>query len=336
MNTFGRIFNITIFGESHGEAVGVNIDGCPAGIPLSEDDLLKDISRRKSGAKGTTPRMEKDQPHILNGLFNGYTTGAPVTIIFHNTNTRSRDYSELKYIPRPGHADFTALKKFGSYSDYRGGGHFSGRLTVGIVAAGVIAKKMIQPALVSSKIIEVGGDTNIERAVNNAMKDHDSVGGLIECKVTGLPTGLGEPFFDSMEARLAHAVFSIPAIKGLEFGSGFKAASMKGSEHNDPFISTDGKTGTNNAAGINGGITNGNDIVFRVAVKPTSSIGKEQQTINTKTGKMTKLKVEGRHDSCIALRIPPVIEAMAAIVLADFYLMEQKIPRVWNPKDMYE
>ncbi len=336
MNTFGRIFNITIFGESHGEAVGVNIDGCPAGIPLSEDDLLKDISRRKSGAKGTTPRMEKDQPHILNGLFNGYTTGAPVTIIFHNTNTRSRDYSELKYIPRPGHADFTALKKFGSYSDYRGGGHFSGRLTVGIVAAGVIAKKMIQPALVSSKIIEVGGDTNIERAVNNAMKDHDSVGGLIECKVTGLPTGLGEPFFDSMEARLAHAVFSIPAIKGLEFGSGFKAASMKGSEHNDPFISTDGKTGTNNAAGINGGITNGNDIVFRVAVKPTSSIGKEQQTIHMKTGEMTKLKVEGRHDSCIALRIPPVIEAMAAIVLADFYLMEQKIPRVWNPKDMYE
>jgi chorismate synthase len=336
MNTFGRIFNITIFGESHGQAVGVNIDGCPAGIHLTEDDLLKDISRRKSGAKGTTPRTEKDQPHILSGVFNGYTTGAPVTIIFHNTNTRSGDYSELKYIPRPGHADFTALKKFGSYSDYRGGGHFSGRLTVGIVAAGVIAKKMIQPALVNSQILEVGGDTNIEHAVNNVIKEYDSVGGLIECKVTGLPTGLGEPFFDSMESRLAHAIFSVPAIKGLEFGSGFKVASMKGSEHNDSFVSTDGKTRTNNAAGINGGITNGNDIIFRVAVKPTSSIGKEQHTINLKTGEMTDLKIEGRHDSCIALRIPPVIEAMAAIVLADFYLLEQKISRVWNPKEIYD
>ncbi len=332
MNTFGRIFRVSIFGESHGYGVGITIDGVPAGIPFREGDLLEDLSRRRSGAKGTTPRKESDIPRIISGVFEARTTGAPITILFENTNTRSRDYTKLRETPRPGHADFTAAEKFGGNEDYRGGGHFSGRLTLGLVAAGVLAKKIIDPVHVEAKILEVGGSTNIEAAIDKAVEEKDSIGGIVECTSTNLPTGLGEPFFDSVEAVLSHIIFSIPAIKGIEFGSGFDAARMKGSEHNDNIISVDGKTETNYAAGINGGITNGNDIVFRIAVKPTSSTHQTQRTINVKSGEMVDLSIEGRHDTCITLRVPVVCEAATAIVLADLMLQAQKVKRIFEQK----
>lgn len=333
MNSFGKLFRVSIFGESHGSCVGILLDGVPAGLKLSEEDLLADLQRRKSGAAGTTPRQEEDRPQIRSGVFNGFTSGAPLLIEFSNTNTRSRDYSELRKTPRPGHADLTAYRKFGGYEDYRGGGHFSGRLTLGIVAAGVIARKMIDPVSVESKLLEVGGDPDIDRAVKKAVEDGDSIGGIIECHIKNIPAGTGEPFFDSFEAVMSHMVFSIPAIKGIEFGAGFAAAKMKGSEHNDNIVHKDGTTETNHAGGINGGITNGNDVVFRVVVKPTSSTHKEQQTMNFDTGEMSSLVVEGRHDTCIALRVPVVLEAAAAIVTADMMMQAQEIKRVINPKD---
>ena len=332
MNSFGKLFRVSIFGESHGESVGIVIDGCPAGIPLKQSDFDADFSRRKSGAKGTTPRQEPDKPHIMSGLFNDHTSGAPLMVLFENTNTRSRDYSILKDIPRPGHADFTAHYKYGGYQDYRGGGHFSGRLTLGLVAAGVIAKKIIAPLAVSSQILEVGGSTDIDAAIDSAIKKGDSVGGIIECTISGVPVGLGEPFFDSVEAVMSHMIFSIPAIKGIEFGSGFRAAKMTGSEHNDNIVSTDGTTETNHAGGINGGISNGNEICFRVAVKPTSSTHRVQRTVNMVTGRMEDLAIEGRHDTCIALRIPVVLEAAASIVMADFMLQAQQAGRIFQIK----
>jgi chorismate synthase len=333
MNSFGKLFRVHIFGESHGQIVGILLDGVPSGIKLSEEDLLHDLSRRKSGAVGTTPRKEDDIPLLKTGIFNGFTSGAPVLIQFENKNTRSRDYSELRKTPRPGHADFTAFKKFGGYEDYRGGGHFSGRLTTGLVAAGAIAKKIISPVNITATILEVGGNTDIEAAIDKAMEDGDSIGGIVECRIGKLPSGVGEPFFDSFEAVLSHMVFSIPAIKGIEFGSGFAAAKMRGSEHNDNFISEDGITETNHAGGINGGITNGNELVFRVVVKPTSSTAKLQRTMNFATNKMQDLEVEGRHDTCIALRVPVVLEAAAAIVCADLMMQAQMIDRITNPKD---
>ena len=329
MNSFGRIFRISIFGESHGKAVGVTIDGCPAGLPVSVDDFTTDLSRRKSGTKGTTPRTEADIPQIISGIFKGKATGAPLTILFENTNIKPKDYEGLKHQPRPGHTDFVALKKFGGFGDYSGGGHFSGRLTVALVAAGVIAKKIISPTTVKANILEVGGRTDISQAIDEAMANQDSIGGLIECTATQMPVGLGEPFFDAVESLISHIIFAIPATKGIEFGSGFAAAKMRGSEHNDAIISADGKTQTNNAAGINGGISNGNDLIFRVAVKPTSSIGKVQNTFSFANETVEELKIEGRHDTCIALRIPPAIEAATAIVLADLMLIEQKIKRVF-------
>jgi chorismate synthase len=330
MNSFGKLFRISIFGESHGESVGIVVDGIPAGIPLKISDFQEDFARRKSGAKGTTPRREPDIPRIMSGLFNDKTTGAPVMIMFENTNTRSRDYSRLKDIPRPGHADFTAFKKFGGFQDYRGGGHFSGRLTLGLVAAGVIAKKMIEPVSIAAELVEAGGNSNIEEAVDQAVEQKDSIGGIIACTIDQVPVGLGEPFFDSVESTLSHMVFSIPAIKAIEFGSGFQAAKMKGSEHNDNLISTSGTTETNHSGGINGGITNGNQIIFRVAVKPTSSTDQSQHTMNLKTGAMEDLQIEGRHDVCIALRVPVVLEAAAAIVMADLMLQSQHTGRVFN------
>lgn len=331
MNTFGRLFRISIFGESHGESVGIVVDGCPAGIPLKLSDFHADSARRKSGAKGTTPRREPDIPRIMSGTFQDHTTGAPLMVMFDNTNTRSRDYSRLKHIPRPGHADFTAFHKFGGYQDYRGGGHFSGRLTLGIVAAGVVAKKIIAPMTVQARLAEAGGSTDVEAAIDRAVEEKDSIGGVIECRIGNVPVGLGEPFFDSVEALLSHMVFSIPAIKGIEFGSGFAAAGMKGSEHNDNIVSTDGTTETNHAGGINGGITNGNEVVFRVAVKPTSSTHQSQRTMNMHTGEMEELVIEGRHDVCIALRVPVVLEAAAAIVMADLMLQEQQSGRIYEP-----
>lgn len=329
MNVFGKLFKISIFGESHGNSVGIVIDGCPAGIPLEQSDFEADFSRRKSGAKGTTPRTEPDLPRIMSGLFNKRTTGAPLMILFENTNTRSSDYSRMKDIPRPGHADFTGRHKFGGYQDYRGGGHFSGRLTLGLVAAGVLAKKIIAPSLVGTKILEVGGSSDIEAALDQAIARRDSIGGIIECTINMVPVGLGEPFFDSVEAVMSHLVFSIPAIKGIEFGAGFQAARMSGSEHNDNFVSNEGVTETNHAGGINGGISNGNEINFRVAVKPTSSTHQTQHTMNMSTGKMEDLTVEGRHDTCIALRVPVVVEAAAAIVMADLMLQAQQVKRIF-------
>ena len=329
MNSFGRIFRVSIFGESHGQCVGVLLDGVPAGIVLTGQDFTQDLDRRRSGARGTTERKESDLPILRTGLFNGMTTGAPLMIEFVNSDVDSSAYDKIKNTPRPGHADFVANRKFGGFNDYRGGGHFSGRLTAALVAAGVVAKKVISPLQVSAKLLEVGGSTDIAGAIEKAIADGDSVGGIIECRAVGLPLGLGEPFFDSLESALSHAVFSIPAIKGIEFGdgpgSGFSAARMRGSEHNDDILDDTGATRTNNAGGINGGISNGNELVFRVAVKPTSSIKKTQRTVDRASGQQIDISVEGRHDACIALRVPPVLESVTAVVLADFLMLAQKV-----------
>ncbi|OQP63134.1 chorismate synthase [Niastella vici] len=330
MNSFGRLFKITIFGESHGESVGVNIDGCPAGLPLTVEDFLVDIERRKGGTqKGTTPRKEDDLPIFKSGIFNDKTTGAPITIIFENKNTRSGDYEKLRDFPRPSHADFVAHDKFGGYEDYRGGGHFSGRLTVCLVAVGVIAKKLLkyEHISVAANILEIGGEKDLEKGLQKAIDAKDSIGGIVECRAQ-VPARLGEPFFDSAESLISHAVFAIPAVRAIEFGTGFAAARMFGLEHNDAIIDTDGLTRTNHAGGIVGGITNGNELVFRIAIKPTASTPKEQNTLNWKTGEVDTFSVKGRHDLCIALRVPVVLEAVTAMVLVDLMLMEQKLYRL--------
>lgn len=493
MNSFGRLFRVSIFGESHGESVGIVIDGCPAGLSLTIQDFLPDLERRKGGTqKGTTPRQEEDLPIFKSGIFNNTTTGAPITILFENKNTRSSDYERQRDIPRPGHADFVAHKKFGSFEDYRGSGHFSGRLTVALVAAGVIAKKMLNlietspqtplqrrgasgdpgipgyitnsaeqwktlsefakqnrknvteaedklwqeirnrkikgckfrrqhpiagyipdfvclekklvveidgdyhnedeqkkydiartawlkennyrlirftneqvlqqmPAVleeigknllsetnppsplerelegevvdgveVTATILEIGGEKDLDKGLQKAIDNKDSIGGIIECRATGLPVGLGEPFFDSVESVLSHIVFAIPAVRGIEFGTGFAAAKMFGSEHNDAIEDMSGKTKTNHAGGVVGGLTNGNELVFRIAIKPTSSTPKEQTTLNWETEKVETVSVKGRHDLCIALRVPVILEAVTAIVLADLLMLERRIPRVLN------
>ena len=359
MNTFGRKFRVSIFGESHGELIGVTLDGVPAGLSISEEDFEQDILRRKSGAKGTTPRIEADQPIIVSGVFAGHSTGAPLTIVFKNTNTHSSDYSLFAAMPRPGHADLTAAIKWDDCQDPRGGGHFSGRLTLPVVAAGVVAKKILADVTmldespcndVNARIVELGGialgdistsldmtenssdmtEENLDmtegqlprewqNAIEEAIKEGDSLGAVIECTVPQIDPGYGEPFWDSVESNLAHAIFAIPGVRGIEFGDGFRAAAMKGSEHNDP-IGTDGRPTKNGAGGVNGGITNGAPIVFRTAFKPTSSIRKAQQTYNFEKQEMDTLEVPGRHDVCFALRAPVVVEAMTAIVLADLML----------------
>jgi chorismate synthase len=330
MNSFGRLFQVHIFGESHGESVGINIDGCPAGLPLVLEDFLPDLERRKGGVqKGTTPRKEDDLPIFRSGLFNATTTGAPITILFENNNTRSGDYEKQRAIPRPGHADFVAHQKFGGFEDYRGGGAFSARLTVGLVAAGVIAKKLMHGVNIKADILEIGGETDLEKGLQRAIDAKDSIGGIVECRVSGLPVGLGEPFFDSVESLLAHAAFAIPAVRGVEFGTGFAAARMFGSQHNDAIEDMSGRTRTNHAGGVVGGITNGNELVFRIAIKPTSSTPKEQLTLNWETEQLENFSVKGRHDLCVALRAPVILEAMTAIVLADLLLLEQHIPRIW-------
>lgn len=323
MNQFGENFRISVFGESHGELIGIVMDGVPAGIPLSEEDFTTDLLRRKSGAKGTTPRIESDAPQIVSGVFNGCTTGAPVTVVFKNENTHSSDYSLFRDIPRPGHADLVAQVKHNFFNDIRGGGHFSGRLTLTMVAAGVVAKKILTPDIeIKAHITEIGGiqcgeNSSWEKAIENVMKEGDSLGGVVRCECTNIPIGLGEPMFDSMESQIAHLIFSIPAVRGIEFGDGFNASRMKGSEHNDPYIDREGHTAKNGAGGINGGITNGNPITFNVAFKPTSSISKVQTTYDFIEEKMAEFSVPGRHDACIVLRTPVIVEAAAAIVLAD-------------------
>ncbi|MDE1191143.1 MAG: chorismate synthase [Arachidicoccus sp.] len=332
MNSLGRLYRVTIFGESHGECVGINIDGIPAGLPLSVEDFIEDMERRKGGKqKGATPRQEEDLPIFKSGIFNGHTTGAPVTFLFENKNTRSEDYQKHRSHPRPGHADFVAHQKYGGFEDFRGGGHFSARLTAGIVAAGVIAKKLLGNKIsVRAEVTEIGGDKDLERGLQKAIEKKDSVGGIIECRVNGLPIGLGEPFFDSVESALAHVAFAIPAVKGVEFGSGFAAAKMYGLEHNDAIENAEGKTKTNHAGGIVGGITNGNELVYRIAVKPTSSTPQPQQTWNWDKNIVDEFSVKGRHDLCVALRAPVILEAMTAIVLADFMMLENKIERIYT------
>jgi chorismate synthase len=492
MNSFGKLFRVHIFGESHGESVGIVIDGCPAGLSLTEDDLLPDLERRKGGKqKGTTPRQEADYPFFKSGIFNGKTTGFPITILFENNNTRSEDYNKQRSIPRPGHADWVAHQKFGGHEDYRGGGHFSARLTTGLVAAGAIAKKLINhltpnpspkergtelsddfgyitdkagnykllkdfakanrknptqaeellwyyvrnrnidgykfrrqhpiagfipdfvcldaklivevdgeyhsneeqlqydearnqwlneykyrllrfsneevlsdiniviekirqtlsekggqanqsevgspsplerelegEVVIAARVTEIGGEKDLEKGLQNAIDAKDSVGGIVECRVTGVPVGLGEPYFDSVESLIAHMMFTIPAVRGVEFGTGFPAAKMFGSEHNDAIEDMSGKTKTNHAGGIVGGITNGNEIVFRIAIKPTSSTPKEQTSLNWDTEQQETFSVKGRHDLCVALRAPVIVEAATALVLADLMLEEQRIKRV--------
>lgn len=321
MNSFGKRFRISIYGESHGAYIGVCIDGCPAGIPLCIEDFMPDIERRKPGAKGTTPRIEDDIPIITSGMFNNFTTGTPLNILFENKNIRSQDYELQKDAPRPGHADFVMNKKFNGYNDFRGGGHSSGRLTLCLVAAGVIAKKILTDINIKASLIEAGGYKNIDEGIAFAIKNKDSIGGIVQCVVNNVPVGWGEPFFDSIESSISHIVFSIPAVKGIAFGSGFNATKMLGSEHNDTIINANGKTKTNNSGGINGGVSNGNDIVFDVAIKPTSSTPKEQYTWNNRLQNIAPLSIRGRHDLCIALRAPIVIEAATAIALADYKLL---------------
>lgn len=360
MNSFGRKFRVSIFGESHGELIGVVLDGVPAGLELSEQDFEQDILRRKSGAKGTTPRLEEDKPQIVSGVFEGHTTGAPLAIVFKNNNTHSSDYEQFAAMPRPGHADLTAAIKWDDCQDPRGSGHFSGRLTLPIVAAGVVAKKVLADATIlddtpvseiNARIVEIGGvdfSTSLEmtkgalemtggplemtgrpleitgeaqKVLEQAIKDGDSIGAVVECVVPDIDLGYGEPFWDSVESVISHAIFSIPGVRGIEFGDGFKAAAMRGSEHNDP-IGPDGRPLKNGAGGVNGGITNGAPIVFRVAFKPTSSISRPQQTFNFQTGEMDTLEVKGRHDVCFALRTPVIVEAMTAIALADLVALK--------------
>ncbi len=329
MNSFGRIFRVHIFGESHGESVGMVIDGCPAGLALSAEDLLPDLERRKGGKqKGTTPRQEADYPFFKSGLFNGKTTGAPITILFENNNTRSGDYEKQRSFPRPGHADWVAHQKYGGNEDFRGGGHFSARLTTGLVAAGAIAKKLMSAVNIQAAVTEIGGETDLEKGLQKAIDAKDSVGGIVTCTVDGLPVGLGEPFFDSVESQIAHIAFAIPAVKGIEFGSGFAAATMYGSQHNDAIIDNTGKTATNHAGGIVGGITNGNQLVYRLAIKPTASTPKEQFSLNWETGQQESFSIKGRHDLCVALRAPVIVEAATAVALIDLMLLHQQIKPV--------
>lgn len=337
MNTFGDKFQVQIFGASHAPVIGITILGVPAGIPLQEADFAQDILRRKSGAKGTTSRIEEDVPVIESGVskMDGEyeTNGKALTITFENNNIHPEDYTPFRNVPRPGHADFTAYVKYSSRkkdfenTDFMGGGFFSGRMTLPLVGAGVVAKKVIDPIKVNAKLIEVGGISTddwsmVEELLDATIKEGDSIGGIIECRCTNMVAGLGEPFFDSLESMLAHAMFTIPGIRGIEFGDGFAASRMKGSEHNDPFIDDKGHTSKNGAGGINGGISNGNELVFRIAVKPTSSIIKKQSTFDFINKCMTEISVPGRHDTCFALRVPPVVEAMTAITLADLLIKD--------------
>jgi len=328
MNTFGTSFRVSIFGESHGEEIGAVIDGVPAGIYLDESDFDEDIARRSPRGEAGTPRHEKDIPHLVSGVWQGHTTGAPIAVLFRNTDTRPEDYAQFAATPRPGHGDYAAAHKWAGLNDPRGGGHLSGRLTLPIVAAGVIAKKALaerafrsanpRPPVFDAHLVEVGGCGNLQKwpeMVRKAREDGDSLGGVVECVVYDLPVGLGEPFWDSVESLIAHAMFAIPGVRGVEFGDGFKAARMTGWDHNDP-LGQDGPL-KNGAGGANAGLTNGAPLHFRVAFKPSSSIAKAQRTWNFEKEEEDTLCITGRHDCCFAMRTPVIVEAMAAIVLAD-------------------
>lgn len=339
---------VQVYGESHGPMLGVIMDGVPSGILLSSDDFAEALARRRAGAYGTTSRREPDVPLFLSGICNSRTTGAPLNIAFENSDTKSSDYAEFSHHPRPGHADYAASVKFHGYNDMRGGGHFSGRMTLALVVAGVVARKILANALQkqypsdsfsgSSQVVARAGiialaghqlscpfaqsddhiSDEVRKILEPVVKAGDSAGAVIECSVSGLPAGLGEPFFDSVESLISHLAFSIPGVRGVEFGDGFAAASMYGSKHNDPITDVAGHTLRNGAGGVNGGITNGNDIIFRVAFKPTSSIAQAQYTFDFHSGKVTELNIHGRHDVCFALRCPVIVESVAYIALAQF------------------
>lgn len=350
-NTFGQLFKVTTFGESHGPAIGAVLDGVPPNIPLTENDIQHDLDRRRPGqSKITTQRQEADKVEILSGVFEGKTTGTALAMLIRNEDQRSKDYSNLKDTFRPGHADFTYQAKYG-IRDYRGGGRSSGRETACRVAAGAVAKKIlaqhnikiiaytlavgdiwaknIDHSVIESNLVRApdlkSAELMIQR-IEAARKDCDSLGGIIEAVIKGCPPGLGDPVFDKLTARLAYALMSIGTTRGIEFGEGFAAVKMRGSEHNDPFIMKDGKVRakTNHAGGILGGISNGEDITLRLAVKPPSSIAKDQQTVDI-SGEDVSLQVKGRHDPCICPRVVPVVEAMIALTLVDSLLIQKAV-----------
>jgi chorismate synthase len=358
-NSIGKMFTITSFGESHGRCIGVVIDGCPAGLPVSEEDIQKEVDRRKPTSPIATTRAEEEKVEVLSGILDSHTTGAPVCLLIWNTDIDSTEYERIKSLPRPGHADYTAFVKYGGFNDYRGGGRFSGRITATFVMAGAVAKKLLSRIGVEilAHTVEIGGvkaaakgldeirarvETNplkcadteaaeeMLRMVEQAKNEGDSVGGIIEGIALNMPVGLGEPVFDTLEGDLSKALFAIPAVKGVEFGSGFSAARKRGSENNDPFSIKDGRivTTTNNAGGIIGGISNGMPVVLRVAVKPTSSIAIKQDTVDIREMKNTTIEVKGRHDACIVPRAVPAVEAMMAITLCDFAIRAGLIPEV--------
>ena len=359
-NSIGKIFTITSFGESHGNCVGIIIDGCPAGLPVTAEDIQREVDKRRPGVwVAATARAEEDKVEILSGVFNGRTTGAPICLLTWNKDIDSSEYEKIRFLPRPGHADYTGFIKYGGFSDFRGGGRFSGRITASFVMAGAVAKKLL--SLIGIEVlahtVAIGGikakltafneikenvDKNpvkcadlraaeaMARVIEQAKEEGDSVGGIIEGIALNVPVGLGEPVFDTLEGDLAKALFAIPAIKGVEFGSGFSAAGKRGSENNDPFTIRNGKivTVTNNAGGILGGISNGMPIVVRAAVKPTPSIARSQETVDMKKMQNASLEVKGRHDACIVPRAVPVVESMVAVTLCDFAMRAGLIPRV--------
>ena len=358
-NTLGNNVSITLFGESHGAAIGAVVDGLPAGVKVDEEFISHQLDLRRPFGKISTSRQEADKFEIVSGVFNGKTTGTPIGIIIYNENTQSKDYSKTYGKARPGHADYTAFCKYNGCEDYRGGGHFSGRITAGLVAAGAIAIDLLSEKgiKIGTHISECAGirdgqfsdlenDINtlsdkkfpvlsdekgeeIIKDIEKAAAEGDSVGGILETAVIGLPVGIGEPWFDSVESILSHALFSIPAVKGVEFGSGFSCADMLGSQMNDSFCLDDGKiiTKTNNNGGINGGITNGMPVIFRCAVKPTPSISKEQETVDFINNQNTVLSVKGRHDPCIVHRARVVVDSITALILCD--LLSQKFGTDW-------
>ncbi|MFC2071892.1 chorismate synthase [Chloroflexota bacterium] len=357
-NSFGKLFTITSFGESHGRCVGIIIDGCPAGLPVSEEDIQREVDKRKPASTIATARVEEDKVEILSGIFNKHSTGAPICLLIWNRDIDSSEYEKTRHLLRLGHADYTAFIKYDGFNDFRGGGRFSGRITATFVMAGAIAKKLLNQIGVEvlAHTIEIGGvkaetkglaeirqadkntlkcadleaATEMLQVVEKAREEGDSMGGIIEGTALNLPAGLGEPVFDTMEGDLAKALFAIPAVKGVEFGSGFSAATKRGSENNDPFTIQNGKivTVTNNAGGILGGISNGMPIVLRVVVKPTPSIAKTQGTVNIERMEPAAIEVRGRHDACIVPRAVPVVEAMIAITLCDFAMRAGLIPEV--------
>lgn len=324
MNNIGLLYKTTIFGASHEEYCGVLIEGVKPGLSLKEEDFWPSLDRRRPGNYGT-PRKESDKPLLMSGIYNGYTTGMPLLIMFKNENKKSSDYANLINQPRPSHADFVANKKYKGFNDPRGGGSFSGRLTLGIVASGVVASKIFKVNM-QSEIISLKGitdKTKFKEILETAKNNKDSVGGIIQIKISDLPIGLGEPYFASLESELARALYSIGSVKGVSFGSGFAGTSLFGSDFNDLIIDKTGKTKTNHNGGINGGISNGNEVIINVAIKPTPSIGLPQATYNFKEDKITDLVIEGRHDVAIILRMPIVLESVCQMVLTDLYLRSQ-------------